>query len=222
MRRIFVLATAVLSGYAIDCNAQLLTDYGVKAAHTSALQTNIRGPISGPNPNAGPGWLWTINSVSSVPGLNVAAFAEWFKFPSLSIITQLEYDQRGARYQYVNPNVVGYSSTEGSLDYLSLPIMGKFKPISGLLQPYLIAGPRIDYLVSYRDLQIEPESPAVYANFKRWMLGWSTGAGVQAKSILPVDISAEIRHDTDFANSYDDGVMRISNKALHIWLGVSL
>ncbi|MCL5267495.1 MAG: PorT family protein [Bacteroidetes bacterium] len=211
MKKSVISATVILLSFFGSINAQIVRSYGIKAAYTSATQ-NIVYLVPG-----APGH-WSFNKTSSMSGINVAVFAEWFNFPSLSILSQVEYDQRGARLEYVNPGVIGYSTTSGRLYYLSVPIMAKFSLTATGIIPYLIAGPRADFLVGYRDFQIEPNRFPIYSDFKKTMLGWSMGIGLGADSILPV----EFRYNFDFFNSYNDGYARIRNNSFDLWLGVSL
>ncbi len=216
MKKLIVPAVLVVLSYPNFVHAQLLKSYGIKLAYSSSSQTLNYLPRLG--------W-WTSSKTSSQSGINIAAFAEWFSMPFFSIVTQVEYDRRGARLDYVersNSGPIGSASTDGRLDYISVPIMAKFTLLKGFLSPYLIAGPRADFLAGYQDFQIRPDMPPIYSNFRKTMLGWSMGAGLETGSLLPVDLNAEIRYDFDFLNSYNNDGTALRNNALDVWVGVVL
>lgn len=217
MRKLIIPAVLALLTYPSLVHAQLLKSYGVKLAYTSSTQTLN-------HPFATLGW-WTSSKTSSEPGIDVAAFAEWLNLPVLSVVTQVEYDQRGARLDYYEQTSAGPRgpvSTDGRLDYISVPIMAKFTLLKGSVSPYLIAGPRADFLVGYQDFQIRPGITPIYSEFRKAMLGWSMGAGLETGSILPVDLDAEIRYDFDFLNSYNNDGVALRNNAFDLWVGVAL
>ncbi len=212
MKKIVVRVVVVLTALTGIARSQLLGSYGVKIAYTSASQSlNYPFDVAG--------W-WVSSKTSAVSGFNIAAFAEWFDSHHLSFISQIEYDQRGANLQYtINGEP---ASTRGRLSYLSIPILAKFNIQTGSVSPYVIAGPRGDFLLSYRDFQIHPGMYPVYGKFKKTMLGWSMGAGLETGSLLPVNLLIELRYNLDFSDSYNDGLVKMRNNALDVWLGVAL
>ncbi|MCL4510100.1 MAG: PorT family protein [Bacteroidetes bacterium] len=217
MRELIVPTIAVLFSLTGICRAQLIKSYGLKVAFTSASQ-NISYPFDAL------GW-WTSSRVSPQPGFNVAAFAEWLNFPFFSVISQIEYDQRGTKLEYFvrgDSGPIAKASTNGRLDYLSLPILAKITILNGPLSPYLIAGPRVDFIAGHNDVEIQPNMYPLYSNFRNTMLGWSMGVGLQTGSLLPVTLLAELRYNVDFFDSYNNDNVRIRNNALDVWLGVAL
>jgi len=164
------------------------------------------------------GW-WTGMKTSSKTGFNFALFAEWLNTPFFSFVTDIEYTQRGAQIVYPVPG--GWWSTDGRLDYISVPLLAKFRVPVGIIDPFLVAGPRADFLVDHQGGQIYP-SRIIFDDFKRATLGASVGLGVQTASTAPVTISVELRYDFDFLNSYKNSDLTIHNNALDIWIGVGL
>lgn len=216
MKRLFILATTLLLFCANLAKAQLIKSYGVKVAYTAASQS-----LDYPTPPWG--W-WTGTTTSAKSGFNVAAFAEWLNVPFFSVVFQVEYAQRGANARYAI--LGGWRTTDGLLQYLSVPIMAKVTIPTGLVSPYLLAGPRGDFLLAYRELGIQPwgnaPSLSFYSNFKRANLGASFGLGVETGSILPVQFLAELRYNLDIFDSYNDGNLKSRNNAIDVWLGVAL
>ncbi len=193
-------------------NAQLLGHYGLKVAYTSAAQSfNYYGGG------------FEINDERR-PGVNAAAFAEWSTIPNLSVVTQLEYTQRGKGVKFArttnDPTVLDTWVQYHRVDYLSVPILAKLSLASGLVQPYLIAGPRVDFVLANHGA--DPNFRSLYDDFKSPNLGGSAGAGMSTTAIVPAEIFVEFRYNLDLTAPYDNGALRVRNNAYDIWLGVAL
>ena len=158
-------------------------------------------------------------------GFNVAAFAEWFDVPFFSLITQVEYAQKGTGQDFVvtgpsGPNPVGVRTLYSRLDYVSVPVLGKLRLPGGPLSPYIVAGPRMDFFLGYKS--DEGAFNSVYDKFKKTSLGGSAGIGIQLDSILPISVLAEARYNFDFVDSYETNLLKVRNSTFDFWLGVAL
>ena len=192
-------------------NAQLLKDFGLKAAVTSANQE------------------FEFKSVSSFDtqrrvGVNLALFAEWLDVPYISLVTQVEYAQRGFGVDMVytgpyGPEPLSTKTFYSRVDYLSIPVLAKLRLQTGAVAPYFLAGPRGAFLLGYKsDGSLFDE---IYDKFKKATLGGTAGFGVQVESVLPVTLLAEARYNFDFGNAYDTHLMSVRNSAFDFWLGVA-
>ena len=211
MKKIVFVMLVLTAGYLNECNAQLLKNYGLKIAVTSADQKYELSLVPG---------LETKRRV----GLNLGAFAEWFDVPFFSLLTQLEYAQRGTGQVFVvtgpsGPNPIGTKTLFSRLDYVSVPVLAKLRLQTGLFSPYILVGPRIDFFLGYKS--DEDAFNAVYDKFKKTTLGGSAGIGVQIASLLPVSLIAEARYNFDFADSYETDLLKVRNNAVDFWLGVA-
>jgi len=137
--------------------ANLIKSYGVKLAYTSTSQT-----VDFVIPT--PARRWTEMKPSGRGGFSVAAFAEWFNLPIFSIVSQVEYAQRGAHMMYPVPG--GWWLTDGSMDYISTPVLAKLTAPLGHVNPYVFAGARADFLPSYHYDAIYPDN-SIYSDFKK-------------------------------------------------------
>ena len=213
MKKVILLISVVII-FIDPSNAQLIRNYGLKFAFTSASQTfEYANP---PFPGFGP-------SKVRRAGFNVGFFVEWFNIPFLSVLSQIEYTQRGVGEEYYitedGPVPVGTRTDFRRVDYLSIPILLKFNVPLGVVTPYLIAGPRADFLLGYQDNQTAFNS--LYKNFKKSLIGGSIGLGLESGNFLPIDLSAEFRYNADFSNSFDNEYLRVRNNAFDVWLGVA-
>ncbi len=199
------------AGYLNECSAQLLKNYGLKMAVTSADQKY--------DLTLAPGL-----ETKRRAGFNVGVFAEWFDVPFFSLLTQVEYAQRGTGQVFAvtgpsGPEVIGTKTLYSRLDYVSVPVLAKLRLQTGPFTPYIVAGPRVDFFLGYKS--DEQEFNAVYDKFKKTSLGGSAGVGMQIESILPVILLAEARYNFDFADSYETDLLKVRNNAFDFWVGVA-
>jgi hypothetical protein len=157
-------------------------------------------------------------------GMGAALFLEWFDLPVISLVTQLEYLPRGMDQQ-VNvtgpegPEVIGTTTIENRLDYLSLPILAKGRLDLGSVTPYALAGVRFDYLLGY-----DSEYGAfdlVYSAFDKSTIGASVGAGIELNELLPFGLLAEVRYNLDLEDAYSTDLLKVSNNSYDFWIGVT-
>ncbi len=193
-------------------DAQLLRSYGLKLALTSANQ-DFHYTTPGP--------FETKRRI----GVNAGAFAEWLNIPLLSIVTQVEYAQRGMGVEFVltGPTSlapIGAEMIYSRVDYLSIPVMAKLRFQAGLFSPYIIAGPRADFMLGYSSDR--NSSNDVYDGFRKSILGDTVGLGVGMAGIIPVRFLTEIRYNFDLQDSFSNSALTVRNNAVDIWLGVEL
>jgi hypothetical protein len=192
-------------------NAQLIKSYGFKVAFTSANQKFDYT------------YLTNIETKSRV-GFNVAIFAEWLNTPFISLVTQGEYTQRGMGMEFNrtgnSPDIIGTSINYNRVDYLSIPVFVKLSLPVEPINPYLIVGPRIDFLLGYKS--DEGTFNAVYDGFSKTMTGASFAVGLDLKTLLPLAILIEARYNVDFKDSYSTQYLTVRNNSFDIWIGIDL
>jgi len=208
MKRTFVLLLVAQLLASAASNAQLLRQAGLKIAYTSANQTFRYTNFT-----------W---STLRLPGLSIAAYAEWLDLPVVSVITQLEYAQRGMRLEGTrtanDPTPFQYR-IDHRCDYLSVPIMLKCSLPSLVVCPYLAGGPRADFFLSHRT--DEDWFPTVYEGFKKSSIGASAACGVQVNAIPGIVLLLEGRYNWDLADAYASEELKVRNDSFDLWLGVA-
>ena len=194
----------------LECQAQLVKSFGIKAAYTTANQTTTF-QYYGPE------------EYNRRSGLNAAIFVEWFNIPYVSVVTQAEYAQRGMR-------AIVFPSTEEApwtnktidnrLDYFSvLPLLKVAIPLS-VVRPYVLIGPRLDFLLGYTsELHYFDDR---YHHFKKRTYGATLGLGAELMTNLPFVMLIEGRYNADLENAYDNTWMNVRSNAFDVWLGVAL
>jgi len=196
-------------------NAQLIRGYGFKIAVTSASHSyEYSNP---PWPGFGPK---TVRRV----GVNAGFFVEWLDLPFFSVLTPVEYTQRGVGHEYVltlnDPTPIGKAVDYRRVDYVSIPILLKMRVSLGLLEAYVFVGPRADILLGYQE--DVPNISSVYKDFKKLTTGGSFGIGIESDNLLLSSLFLEIRYNADFMDSYDKGILKVRNNAFDVWLGIAL
>jgi hypothetical protein len=192
--------------------AQLVASYGIKAGLTSASH-NLEYRLT-PAP-----------TIRRRVGMTAAGFVEWLNLPSVSLITQIEYTQRGMGQDFLvtgpsGPQAIGTRTLFGRLHYLSIPVLVKAQIIFPGLAPYLLAGPRADFLLSTSS--DEGAFDILYSKMKRSTYGASVGLGIQTSAILPVKLLFEARYNFDLQDSYATDLLNVRNNAFDFWLGAAL
>lgn len=216
MKKLSFILQLALFVYFSESNAQILKSYGVKAAFTSASQSfSYSNP---PFPGFGP-------DINRRIGFGIAVFAEWFNLPVISIVSQIEYMQRGIGEEIAitgpsSPTILRTEVRDKRLDYLSIPILAKASVLFGNVRPYVIVGPRVDFLLAYRDEFIVGNS--IYEDFKKAMFGGTVGTGFELVNLMATTISVEFRYNIDLGDSYDTSLLKVRNSAYDIWVGVAL
>ena len=197
----FLIALFVISVAVQTCHAQILRSFGLKAAYTSANQS--------------------INSSSEGldrrPGVCAALFAEWLNDPCVSVVSQVEYVQRGTRFT-VHPTIPElfwmHWNVDIRIDYLSMPLFFKVRLPLTVLTPYIFGGPRLDVLLSHRSTDLDID----YLDPKKSSFGASVGIGVEIAHLLPGQLLVEGRYNADLTAAYPSEYP-YRNNAFDIWIG---
>ena len=209
--RYCLVILALIIVFVTGGDAQLLRRYGFKVAVTSADQSyeNQFAPH-----------LQTKRRI----GFNFGAFIEWLNLPVLSVLTQVEYAQKGMGLDFVitdaDPTPISVTTLYSRLDYLSIPILAKLRLQSQTVSPYFLLGPRADFLLGFKS--DEDIFKSVYDEFNRTGFGGTAGIGLETERFLPVPCQVEFRYNFDLKDSFDNTIVKVSNNAFDFWFGVGL
>lgn len=161
-------------------------------------------------------------------GWQAAVFAEWLRLPVVSVVTQLEYAQRGFSEEQVrtgeeSPEVLGTIELKTRLDYVSVPLLLKLRTSNTGAGPYALLGPRFDFLVNreavlYEDGKLDLETSFAEV-FNDRAVGGTVGMGVVAKA-LSLPLLLEARYNFDFNDNADSEFLTVKSNAVDLWLGI--
>ena len=193
-----------------NVNAQTIKTYGLKLAVTSADQDFDYTAFA--------------PTTKRRIGFNASVFVEWLDLPFFSIVTQVEYAQRGRGVELIltgpsGPEEIGRITLYDRLDYLSIPLFAKITFPTGTISPYLSLGPRLDFLLGYKS---ELNSSSIYDNFRKTNVGGTVGIGAEIVNLLPIRLTLEVRYNLDFRDSFSSQFLRVRNNSFDLWLGAGL
>jgi hypothetical protein len=211
MNRITVALAIIIFTCTTTTHAQLLRGYGLKLGTVAAYQS------------------WKYSSFPDLPtetrwGFTGVGFLEFFDLPLLSVVAELQYTQKGMTltlpvYSESDPEVPAYYRTNRPrVDYLSIPILAKVRFTTPLFEPYLIAGPRWDLLLSKKPDGFD----VVIDRFETSEFSATLGIGFELSQILPIGVMAEFRYNPSFRDAFNNNFLTVRNRSLDFLLGVRL
>ena len=210
--KVFVKSLLILA-FVVSSTAytQLLRGFGIKGGATMANQTWEY--VSIPDLTTNERW-----------GITGSAFVELLNLPYLSLLVETQYTQKGMTFSATvataqNPDGTGQIITKRPrIDYLSIPILAKMRLTTPVVTPYLIAGPRCDFLLTRHGEGFQ----AVIDDFKSSELGATFGAGAELEVALLFEVLIEFRYNANFEDAYKTSFLRVRNHTLDFMLGVRL
>jgi hypothetical protein len=205
MRKLIIAVVLVLFSFS-GANARLLKAYGFKAGVVVANQDfDYFGRLQ--------------FDTKARSGLSFGVFAEWLSLRSLSILTEAHYIQKGYVSESVQTDEFGTPirifKFDHRVDYLSIPLLAKVTLRTKHLSPYLIVGPRFDFLLGYKSETLDE----VYRDLKDLDVGGTIGLGVESRS-QPVKVLLEFRYSPNFTNAYQTDLLKVKNNSFEILFGV--
>lgn len=207
MKRIIICVFFIL--FSFSCvQAQLVKSYGLKGGIVVANQDfNYTQGFEADTKNR--------------TGLDVGVFAEWLNHSYFSILTEVYYIQKGHADEDTRTDEFGNPAStirhDNRLDYLSVPLLVKITLRTKHALPYLVIGPRFDYLLGYKS----ETSKELFDEIKNTGMGGTVGLGLESKS-KPVKFLLEFRYSPDFTNAYKTNLLKVKNNSFEILLGLIL
>lgn len=191
-----ILLQFTLSGV---LNAQIVDAYGISGGITLSKQK------------------WNYTDVPAVVkkkfllGYNGSAFIEFFHHDYIRWVSELQFNQKGT---VEKPTDV--ERYKNRLNYLSFNNFIKLRYEMYSIIPYLLAGPRVEYLL-FRSPQIHPE---IINSFNKLHLSVSGGAGVEFVSYYNIKFFTEIHYNPDITNAYKKENLFIKHTAFEARIGL--
>jgi len=187
-------------------SAQLIRTFGVKGGAVTASQTwDYVSPFTDLNTER----RW---------GLDIGLFVEWLNMPVFSFSSEVHYIQKGMKISFPvtteqNPDGTGENMTRSPrIDYVSVPVLAKARLMDTQLSPYIVAGPRVDFL-----LHTEGEGfQVILDKFEKIDFGATVGVGVEVKSFEPVQLGIEFRFSPSFKDGYSSAFTKVRNSSMEL------
>jgi Outer membrane protein beta-barrel domain len=214
----FVSLAAVLLPLSVQ--AQLIKGYGAKAGANSSKATfsYFQSDFQ--------------YETERRTGVHAAFFLEWGKSSLISLITQVEYAQRGFVEEQmiiseISPEPLGVVRANTRLDYISLPLMIKLQYPRLVAGPYLVFGPKVDWLVHHVAGKFEfPRATfesSLYKVFADRAVSGTVGLGFAADKLLHLPVLLEARYNFVLTDNTDlKTISKAQNQSFDLWLGIKL
>ncbi len=187
--QVVLIAVFLLLFNPIKSNAQLVRGFGFKTGAVVADQSwDFSGQVSGFPDKDGDRW-----------GFDAGGFVELFGTGPFSLVPEVHYIQKGMTYK-IQETSYNFPSGTGQflifrplIEYISVPVLVKVQPFSLPVAPYLLAGPRVDFLLSKNPEGLQ----FVYDKFKKSDFGATFGVGVEFLNVM-----TEFRYSHTFNDSF--------------------
>jgi len=191
MKRTIVVLVLVLL-FSNLLNAQIYKGFGVKAGTSIANQYITTGMAGG---------------YDYKPGITFGIFRETHLFEKFSLVTGLNYVQKGAKDGYITTDETGkYLGTyyfKMYSNFLSLEVLAKYSGGSDKFSPYVLAGGRMDVFVSGKT---EMDAMNIIFDYHPYRVstnktfGATIGAGFDFKPSKLITLFIEGSYNPDLTN----------------------
>jgi opacity protein-like surface antigen len=203
--------------FVTNSQAQIIRGYGIKVGTTISNQDweylNSSG-LSG----------LSFNSDSRV-GINFGIFTELLNVPFISIVTEVNYIQKGMKEEVPvttasQPDGTGEFVTWNTrVDYINISALGKLRINVGLFTPYVLLGPKIDFEINKTN-SLGPVN-VVEENFNKNRFGLKVGVGTEI-NLLSFKLLAEFLYDADFKELYENENLKVNSNSFDLRIGILL
>jgi len=206
MKTLFTLMLIVLT-LSSATHSQVLRGYGIKAGVTVADQD----------------WHYPFNwDPDNRTGFNAGVFAEFLNHPFFSVVTELNYVQKGMMQEVLitteeYPEGTKYMTWENRIDYLNVSALAKLRLNYGIVKPYLLAGPKIDFEIGKHLMPYEN----VPKRFPASIYGFKVGLGTEL-NLMGINFLAEFVYDSDLKDLYKSEFLTVNSKSYEMRLGILL
>lgn len=186
--------------------SQHIRSYGIKAGYASASQNWDYGNLGVHLP------------LEHRPAVSVGAYVEWLDLPVVSLSTEIFYCRKGMKMSIpitteTQPDGTGeYYYFTPYNDYLSIPVLAKARLSGTVISPYIIAGPRADFLLSTSDYG----SGFLSNDFKSVNFGMTLGAGTEFNVGGPAMFGVEFRYNPNLTATYSNRGLTVKNNTFEL------
>jgi len=184
---------AMILSLSTSLNAQFLSGYGFTAGGTGATEVfDFENSTKG-------------LKMKHRYGFNASVFLEFFSHPNMKWLSELQFNQKGARDILFQGNL-----QDSRTNYLCFNNFLKYRIEGYDFSPYVLAGPRLEYLVG---------KSGPY-NYNKLHYSVSVGLGSEFNFKDPWIYFVEFHYNPDVSKSYSDKEVKIVNRAVELRLGI--
>ena len=153
-------------------------------------------------------------------GLGAGVFGEWFRGTAFSLVTEVNYLQKGSADEQVwtdnDGTRLGTLHLRSRVSYLSLPVLAKLRYEAGRFAPYALVGPRMDVHLSHETDALG----AVYDDLERTVFGIDFGIGTEYSLSQRWSVLLEGRYSHDLTDAFTSATAHMKNRSFQAQGGV--
>ncbi|MCD4820410.1 MAG: PorT family protein [Candidatus Cloacimonetes bacterium] len=202
-----VLLILLFIGF-IFLNARFINSFGVKGGLVVSNQDFD--------------YKYVNSDMQNLTRFDIGLFLELLRNSNLNILAEFHYVQKGMIYEINNyddnGNYLGMLELKNHAEYITLQIFGKFAYNLKKSSPYIIMGPRIDFLTGYYCENNLFDS--VYEDFKSFDFGATFGIGFEFRYYKSQAFLFEMRFSPSFTNSYETESLTVKNNSFEFLTGI--
>jgi hypothetical protein len=190
---------------------QFIKGYGFKVGAVSATQT----------------WNYNIDihrDMENRWGIDAGVYVEFLDLPYISILGELHYIQKGYTEKLPEatptyPEGTGrYITFKPRVDYFSIPLLTKVRYDMGTVSPYILAGPRFDFLIGNNPQYVG----SIFDKFNKNDMGISAGVGIEIPTSAIQAVLLEFKYSPTLSKSYSSNMLTIKNQSFELLFGIKL
>lgn len=164
-------------------------------------------------------------------GFNLGIFGEKSITNFFALIASLEYNQKGYIVEMIETSEEGKEiqkvEANTRLDYLSVPVLAKFKYSKICIEPFIAIGPRFEYLLNYKKGEFKFTNATVEHNladnFDKFSYGGSIAGGISIPISIKFGLDLEFRYNYDFSDLLSKlNTIEYKNDSFDLWLQFSI
>ncbi len=192
-----LISIAFILAIAFQCKAQFVNSIGLTAGVSAGNQKFFfKDPAA-------------ISQKKYTFGFNASFFAEFFSHDYTRWVSELQYNQKGSidkQFDQNYPNKLQYISWN---NYLKI----RYEMYS--IIPYVLVGPRLDYMLSQ-----STTSPTIVSNFSKLNMSAGLGGGIEFVSFSNFKFLVEAFYNPDIAPAYVTPDLHVKNKNIELRIGL--
>lgn len=154
-------------------------------------------------------------------GLLLGAFAEVHASGPVYGSLGLAYTQKGisttVREADLGDEVVGTRDIKAYVEYAVVGLALKIRPELGRVDPFVMAGPRLDIKIGDNN---EPGFDEVYSDFAGSVWGLTFGGGMEFAVTPAISALLGVAYNLDLEDSYETDLLTVKNESIDLVTGI--
>ena len=192
-----IISLAIILTIAFQCKAQFVNSIGLTAGVSLGNQKFFfKEPAA-------------ISKKKYTVGFNASFFAEFFSHDYARWLSEIQYNQKGSIDKQPEQNY------PNKLQYLSWNNYLKLRYEMYSIIPYILVGPRLDYMLTQ-----STTSPEIVSSFSKLNISAGLGGGVEFISYSNFKFLVEAFYNPDITPAYVTPELHVKNKNIELRIGL--